>query len=94
MKTKHVWHVCNKGVNGGECEEGPCIFCGGGIALCTVCGGGEGTLTVDCCERRLTDEEEKGIYEHQNINFIQGKWVRVICHPHMDWTKDYKHMWE
>lgn len=37
----HTWHTC-------DCGEGPCNYCGGGLASCDVCHGAEGALPTDC----------------------------------------------
>lgn len=38
---RHKWYHC-----GDDCEG--CLFCEGGIAACTRCGGGEASLPTDC----------------------------------------------
>jgi hypothetical protein len=45
--------------------------------LCTVCGGGEGTLTTECCGRSITGLEEDQIYRQGHLDFKDGKWVRA-----------------
>ncbi len=46
----------------------------GELAFCTVCKGGEGSLTTECCGRPLTSEEEYKIYNLGTLDFINGKW--------------------
>lgn len=65
---KHKYFEC-------KCGEPICQFCSGGLALCTVCGGGEGSLTTECCGRRITKEEEDRIYKQGNLDFRDGKWI-------------------
>lgn len=67
MKMKHKWHEC-------ECHEPGCQFCDGGLGLCTVCGGFEGTLTTDCCCRQLTQEELDEVYKGER-DFVNGTWI-------------------
>ncbi|KKN70939.1 hypothetical protein LCGC14_0425410 [marine sediment metagenome] len=59
------------------CSELNCQFCAGGLGLCTVCGGFEGTLTTDCCGQKLTSKEEAQIYEHGVLDFKDGEWIRA-----------------
>lgn len=58
-----------------KCNEPYCMYCDGGLGLCTICGGAEGTLTTDCCGRRITHEEEDRIYKQCNLDFRDGEWV-------------------
>ncbi len=67
MKMKHKWHEC-------ECHKPGCQFCDGGLGLCTVCGGFEGTLTTDCCCRQLTQEEQDEVYKGER-DFVNGTWI-------------------
>lgn len=46
----------------------------GNLAFCTVCKGGEGSLTTECCGRPITPDEEEHIYEIGDLDFIGGKW--------------------
>jgi len=66
---KHKYQTC-------ECGEGPCSICGGGLSMCIVCGGAEGSLTTDCCGRQITEEEVKQIYTLGELDFRAGKWVK------------------
>lgn len=52
-------------------RERSCMICDGGLALCVVCGGGEGSLPTDCPGRQLTMEEQDHIYEG-TLNFVNG----------------------
>lgn len=64
--AEHTWHKCSS-------EE--CFICDGGLVACTVCGGLEGSLTTECCGRRLTQEEDDRIYKEKNLDFKNGQWV-------------------
>jgi len=77
---KHKWHKCN-------CNSGHCMFCDGGLGACDVCGGLEGTLTTDCCGRRLTQEEEDKIYKEGTLDFQDGKWVSKSNYPRTEEIK-------
>jgi len=60
---KHKYFKCPQ-----PCEKVNCIFCDGGLADCTVCNGGEGQLTTDCCGHRLPhvthDHVWKGLIDY------------------------------
>lgn len=68
---KHTWYECH------EHHDHHCMFCDGGLGLCTVCNGFEGTLTTDCCGRRLTEDERHRIYELGTLDFRNGQWVEL-----------------
>ncbi len=65
---EHMYQTC-------DCGEGSCVICGGGLAICTVCGGAEGSLTTDCCGRKITEEEVHRIYNLGELDFKNGNWV-------------------
>lgn len=65
---KHKYFEC-------KCGKLGCQFCSGGLAFCTVCGGAEGTLTTECCGRKITKEEEDRIYKQGDLDFRDGKWI-------------------
>lgn len=67
---KHKFHECT-------CNKKGCMFCDGGLGLCDVCNGFEGTLTTDCCGRRITPEEEEAIYTEGTLDYKNGAWVAV-----------------
>lgn len=62
-----MWYVCSSTCTG-------CQFCRGGLAHCIVCHGFEGTLTTECCGRKLTEEEEDKIYKQGTLDFKNGNW--------------------
>lgn len=72
--TEHVQYIC-------KCQREACQFCDGGLFACTVCGGFEGTLTTECCGRKLTEEEEDRIYNKANLDFKNGQWVNEPNYP-------------
>ena len=49
----------------------------GGLAFCTVCKGGEGSLTTECCGRPITMKEEHKIYNLGILDFVDGIWKRT-----------------
>ena len=71
---EHTWKTCN-------CDNVACPICDGGLAICTVCGGAEGTLTSDCCGFKLDESVLQAVY-HGGLNYRDGKWyVRVDGQP-------------
>ena len=66
--NKHTWYEC-------KCNNHGCQFCDGGLGLCTVCNGAEGTLTTECCGRKITEEEKEKIYTLQSLDFVDGVWI-------------------
>ena len=60
---------------GRSCEYG-CAICDGGLALCKVCGGAEGSLTTECCGRELTEVTLDAVYGG-TLDFKGGVWVGV-----------------
>lgn len=73
---KHKRYRCES-----ECTG--CQFCDGGLAMCTVCRGGEASLTSECCERKLTEAEEQAVMARK-LDFQDGKWVE---HENPGWSK-------
>ncbi len=69
LTGKHMWHTC-----GNE----RCIICDGGLSVCIVCGGAEGTLTTECCGKRITSEEEDAIYKAETLDYKDKKWYKPI----------------
>ncbi len=48
----------------------------GSLAFCTVCKGGEGELTTECCGRPMTQIERDNVYIKGNLDFINNEWVK------------------
>lgn len=67
--TKHTYFVCS-------CNNPGCPYCDGGLALCTVCNGMEGSLTKECPGEKLASATCDDIYTGQ-IDFIGGKWISI-----------------
>lgn len=66
---EHIFYEC-------KCNKTGCQFCDGGLRWCTVCNGFEGTLTTECCRRKITEEEEDKIYKQKVLDFKNGKWIK------------------
>jgi hypothetical protein len=70
MEGQHVYYEC-------DCNRPGCQFCDGGLGYCTVCGGAEGSLTIECCGRKITKHEEDRIYYGGNLDFHDGDWWKT-----------------
>jgi hypothetical protein len=63
--------------HGKDCPNpGDCMFCDGGLLLCTVCGLAEGSLTTHCCGYKVDYETSQRVYGDE-LDFIDGKWVNI-----------------
>lgn len=45
----------------------------GGLAICKVCGGAEGSLTTSCCEKELSSTQQELVMSGL-LDFQRGKW--------------------
>lgn len=52
----HKWRRCTSRYCTG------CHLCHGGLALCSRCGGAEGSLPTDCPGERMSEEQDKAVY--------------------------------
>lgn len=67
-----------------HCGSDDCPICRGGLSLCEVCGGAEGTLTTDCPGVPLNRIQEEEVAK-QSIDFRDGIW---IINPFNNYTVD------
>jgi hypothetical protein len=56
-------------------ERYNCNICDGGLAICKVCNGAEGTLTTHCPGYWYTEKEE-AVYKGL-LDFVDGEWITV-----------------
>ncbi len=52
-----------------------CDLCEGGLALCTRCGGMEGSLPTDCPGELMSDEVEEAVYKGKTDYIRNRGWV-------------------
>lgn len=66
----HHWARCtNK-----ECTG--CSLCHGGLSVCTICGGAEGSLPTDCPGERMTPQQINDVYAGE-LDWQKGTgWVK------------------
>jgi len=50
-----------------------CNICEGGLVLCKVCGGAEGSLPTDCPGVKMTTEQDEAVYVGI-LNYAKGYW--------------------
>lgn len=60
-----------------DCDQEHCDVCDGGLSICTVCGGAEGTLTKECQGRMMSNEEQAAVYAGQ-IDYVAGRWITLV----------------
>lgn len=56
-------------------NPGRCMICDGGLALCALCGCGEGGLPTDCPGYNCYAEYGDAIHRGE-IDFVDGEWVK------------------
>ena len=57
----------------GQCDYNSCPICDGGLALCSLCGGGEGSLPTDCPGAMMTWEQSMAVYAG-DLDYRAGEW--------------------
>lgn len=50
-----------------------CSVCSGGLFICKVCGGAEGSLPTECPGKPMTSDEEDAVYAGRH-DFVNGEW--------------------
>ncbi len=78
----------HKFVEHDNCNKENCPVCDGGLSICEICDGAEGSLTTDCCGRKLTSDELDRIYESEDMDFRDGKWREGIRTAYLIKTLD------
>lgn len=56
-------------------DPGRRMICDGGLALCTVCWGAEGSLATECPGEQMSDEHDEAVYGGE-LDFVDGAWVK------------------
>ena len=69
---EHVEYKCPD-----SCDNPYCRFCQGGLFLCTVCNGFEGSLTKECPGERMTERQGDAVYAGK-IDFVGGAWRKAL----------------
>lgn len=71
-----------------HCEDSECRcgICEGGLALCTTCGGAEGSLPTDCPGERMHELVENEVYAG-NLDYRRRQgWVRLSSNQWKSWA--------
>lgn len=64
-----------------SCEG--CHICDGGLALCTVCKGAEGSLPTECPGYAMDGSTQEAVYAG-DLDYQGGKWVSPIVCGHCE----------
>jgi hypothetical protein len=67
--AKHHWAHCH------ECNG--CHLCRGGLGVCTVCHGIEGSLATDCPGERMTFEQDQAVYAGTLDFTRRDGWIEI-----------------
>ena len=51
-----------------------CVVCDGGLCICKVCNGAEGSLPSECPGQKMTQAEEDAVMRG-DVDFIDGRWI-------------------
>lgn len=54
-----------------------CPVCAGGLALCAICGGAEGSLPTDCPGCRMMPEVAEAVYAGEVDYSARWGWVQI-----------------
>ncbi len=73
MKHKRATHTLDY-----PCGPYGCNICN--LFICSVCGGGEGSLTTDCCGYKVPYAMDQLVYAG-TIDFVEGRWVAQSTRP-------------
>ena len=57
-----------------NCQKPHCEICDGGLSVCAVCGGGEGSLPSECPGQKMTSEQDNAVYAG-DLDFKCGEWM-------------------
>ena len=57
-----------------NCTRPSCPICDGGLVVCTVCNGTEGSLPTECPGEAMTEEQQESIIRG-GVDFVGGRWV-------------------
>lgn len=68
--SRHRAEECN-------CGRPGCMFCDGGLFVCTVCLGMEGSLPTFCPGTKMTLEQRNSVYDGE-LDFQDGHWVAGV----------------
>lgn len=59
-----------------DCELMHCHICDGGLAVCTVCKGAEGSLPTECPGLQMSAAQQEAVYQG-HMDYQNGKWVKL-----------------
>lgn len=56
------------------------LVCDGGLSICKICGGAEGSLTTDCPGVVMTTEQGDAVYAGR-LDYQGGAWIGLKGEP-------------
>jgi len=71
---EHQYYECPPDKHENEDYYGGCPFCDGGLGLCIICGGLEGSLTSECYGKQLDENILELIYK-KGLDFKNDHWT-------------------
>lgn len=72
IRSGHVWFECSPGAHDQDEFPGNCMFCAGGLVLCTKCDCFEGELPRECPGAKMTVQQKEDVYAMRQ-DFIAGE---------------------
>lgn len=63
-----------------NCEREYCSICDGGLSLCEVCGGAEGSMPTECPGERMSGDQIDAVYAG-NLDFVDNEWKEQSAWP-------------
>lgn len=78
------WNVSHQRVTSADCPcrgPWPCVVCDGGLFLCKVCGGAEGSLPSHCPGAPVGADRLDQVYWGE-MDYLNGRWVVGAVSPH------------
>lgn len=67
MQHKQVVHI--------RCQENHCPICEGGLSLCEICGGAEGSMPTECPGVKMTHAQSDAVYAG-TLDYRSGSWCK------------------
>jgi len=67
-----------------RCESEWCKACPGGLSLCQVCGGAEGTLPTDCPGVKMDEDTSNAVWSSR-LDYVYG--IGWVTPAHPQWRR-------
>ncbi|MEW6115633.1 MAG: hypothetical protein AB1553_01875 [Nitrospirota bacterium] len=77
-----------------ECDcggTGHCNICDGGLAICKICGGAEGSLPTECPGEKMIAHQDEAVYAGK-LDFFNGQWTVILSSHRIDaYSDNHRH---